>query len=555
MFCNQCEQTRRNKGCTTRGVCGKTPEAAALQDLLTHALKSLAIRARIADEEGSLDDQTRRFIMEALFATLTNVNFDPARLESYMREALARRDRLAADQAGIPIYDPVLFLELADSMEELVQQGTDLGLPFQEESNPDLRSLQEITLYGIRGLAAYAYHAALLGMEDDRVYSYVISALADLGQGELGMDAWLGLAFKCGEINLQAMELLDAAHTETFGHPVPTSVPLGAKAGPAILVSGHDLKDLHQLLEATAGQGINIYTHGEMLPAHGYPRLKAYPHLYGNYGGAWQNQKKEFAAFPGPILMTTNCIQKPAESYAGSIYTAGPVGWPGVSHLDAGDYQPLIDQALAMPGFPSHMEAGSVTVGFGRQAMLNVAGPLIEAIKSGALRHIFLVGGCDGAKAGRSYFTDFVDMTPPDTAVLTLGCGKYRFYDHDLGTVAGLPRLLDMGQCNDAYSAIHVALALAEALECPVNDLPLSLVLSWYEQKAVAILLTLLNLEISGIRLGPSLPAFLSPGVLDFLVANFNLKAVGEAGADLADILGAEAPNPSGSIRSGGQIL
>lgn len=537
MFCNQCEQTTRGTGCITRGVCGKTADVAALQDLLTYALKSLAIRARVADEDDTLSDDTRRFINEALFATLTNVNFDPVRLTEYMREALQRRDELAALHAGIAIYEPAVFLELATDSGELAEQGAALGLPFKDESNPDIRSLQELVLYGIRGVAAYAYHAALLGEEDHRVYSFIISVLADLGVGELGLDAWLGLAFKCGEINLLAMELLDTAHTTTFGHPVPTAVPLGVKAGPAILVSGHDLKDLHDLLQATAGLGINVYTHGEMLPAHGYPELKKFLHLHGNYGGAWQNQKKDFADFPGPVLMTTNCIQEPAASYADAIFTTGPVGWPGVTHLSRGHFQPLIDKALAMPGFAGDLEAGSVNVGFARQAVMNVAGTLIEAVKSGALKHIFLVGGCDGARAGRSYYTDFVDLTPPDTAVLTLGCGKYRFYDHDLGTVGGLPRLLDMGQCNDAYSAIQVALALAEAFDCGVNELPLSLVLSWFEQKAVSILLTLLNLEISNIRLGPSLPAFVSPGVLDFLVKNFQLAPVSEPAGDLAAML------------------
>ncbi len=537
MFCNQCEQTTPNGGCVTRGVCGKNADVAALQDLLMFALKGLSIRGLAADEEGTLTDEVRLFIARALFVTLTNVNFDPEQIMWHIEETVRLRDNLASSLLDPSTYEPAAYLVPAPDLESMVEQGTAIGLPFLAEVNPEMRCLQELVLYGIRGIAAYAYHAAILGEEDDRVYRFLMTALADLGNGDLEMDAWLGLTLKCGEINLLAMELLDAANTDAFGHPVPTPVPLGVREGKCILVSGHDLKDLKDLLEATAGTGINIYTHGEMLPAHGYPEIKKHPHLVGNYGSAWQNQKMEFAAFPGPILMTTNCIQEPAASYKANIFTTGPVGYPGVKHLPNGQFQALIDTSLAMPGFTADVNYGEVMVGFARNTIMNVADTLIGAIKAGALKHIFLVGGCDGAKSGRNYYTEFVEKTPSDTAILTLGCGKYRFYDQKLGDIGGIPRLLDMGQCNDAYSAIQVAIALAKALDCEVGDLPLSMVLSWYEQKAVSILLTLLYLDIKNIRLGPSLPAFVSPGILDFLVENYGIAPIGTVDEDLAAIL------------------
>lgn len=354
---------------------------------------------------------------------------------------------------------------------------------------------------------------------------------------DLDLNDWVGLTLKCGEANLIAMEILDRANTEAYGHPVPTSVPLGAKKGKCILVSGHDLKDLEELLKQTEGKGIYVYTHGEMLPTHGYPELKKYSHFYGHYGTAWQNQRKEFADFPGAILMTTNCIQKPVESYMDNIFTAGTVGFPGTVHISDRNFEPVIEKALEMPGFTEDEDKGTVMVGFARNAVLGVADKVVEAVKNGALKHIFLVGGCDGAKSGRSYYTEFVEKTPADTIVLTLACGKYRFFDKDLGDIGGIPRLLDMGQCNDAYSAIQVAVALAEVFKCDVNELPLSLVLSWYEQKAVAILLTLLHLNIKDIRLGPSLPAFITPNVLNVLVENFNIKPISTPDEDLAAIL------------------
>ncbi|MEN6325027.1 MAG: hydroxylamine reductase [Syntrophomonas sp.] len=541
MYCNQCEQTSKGVACTLTGVCGKNPKVAALQDLLLHVLKDLAVYAVAARQQVLLDRDAERFMMKALFATLTNVNFDPAALYELIKESATRRVKLEAELAGksptensIP---PAVRVVPAPTLTQAIEQGEQIGFLVPADLDPDIRSLQELLLYGLKGVAAYAYHAAVLDCEDERVYEFVAESLGQIGSPDLTQNDWLQLVLTCGAINLRAMELLDQANTEAYGHPVPTEVPLGHKAGKCILVSGHDLKDLKLLLEATQDSGITIYTHGEMLPAHGYPELKKYPHLYGNFGTAWQNQQKEFADFPGTILMTTNCLQAPQESYRDHIFSTGPVGWPGVKHLDTGDFSALIAKAQALPGFAGDADQGSVMVGFARNTVMSVADKIIAAVKSGDLKHIFLVGGCDGAKPGRNYFSDFVARTPANTAVLTLGCGKYRFYDQKLGDIGGIPRLLDMGQCNDAYSAIQVAVALSQAFECGVNDLPLSLVISWYEQKAVSILLTLLYLGIKDIRLGPSLPAFVSPGVLNLLVSTFDLKPITTVDQDLAAIL------------------
>jgi len=387
-------------------------------------------------------------------------------------------------------------------------------------------------------VAAYTDHAQILGQEDDRVYAFIHEGLAATLQKDLTLQEWIGLVLKCGETNLRAMELLDAGNTGTYGHPVPTKVPLGVKKGKAILVSGHDLKDLEELLKQTEGKGIYVYTHGEMLPTHGYPALKKYAHFYGHYGTAWQNQTREFPEFPGAILMTTNCIQKPRETYKDNIFTSGTVGWPGLIHITGRNFKPVIDRAQALPGFPADVNGRSVMVGFARNSVMGVAGKVIEAVKSKAIRHFFLVAGCDGAKPGRNYYTEFVEKAPQDTVVLTLACGKFRFFDKQLGDIGGIPRLLDVGQCNDAYSAIQIALALSKAFNLGVNELPLSMVLSWYEQKAVAILLTLLHLGIKNIRLGPSLPAFLSPAVLDTLVKTFDIKMITTPDQDLKAILG-----------------
>jgi hydroxylamine reductase len=393
-------------------------------------------------------------------------------------------------------------------------------------------------IYGIKGVAAYADHAQILGQQDDAVYAFVQEALVATLNKSLELNDWVGLVLKCGEINLRTMELLDAGNTGTFGHPVPTSVPLGVKQGKALLVSGHDLKDMEAILQQSEGKGVNVYTHGEMLPLHAYPKLKKFPHFYGHWGTAWQNQHTEFAEFPGAIIMTTNCLQRPQDSYKDRIFTVGLVGWPGITHITDNKFMPAINKALQMPGFEADIPGKSVTVGFGRNTVMGVAGTVIEAVKNKQIRHFFLVGGCDGAKPGRNYFTEFVEKVPNDCIVLTLACGKFRFFDKDLGNIGGIPRLLDVGQCNDAYSAIQIAVALAKAFNVGVNELPLSMVLSWYEQKAVAILLTLLSLGIKNIRLGPSLPAFITPNVLDVLVKNFDIKPITTPDEDLKAILG-----------------
>jgi len=542
MFCYQCEQTAKGEGCTKVGVCGKQPDVAALQDLLIYAVKGLSLYAVEGRKVGVNDPQINRFTCEAIFATLTNVDFDAERIVSLIKEAVRLRDALkgkVSAAGGNTDFGegPATFVP-DKAVEGLVTQGEKVGVKSDPDANPDILSLQQVLIYGLKGVAAYADHARILGQEDDKVYAFIHEGLAATLSKDLGVNDMVGLVLKCGEINLRAMELLDAANTGTYGHPVPTSVPLGAKKGKAILVSGHDLKDLEEVLKQSEGKGVNIYTHGEMLPCHGYPELKKYSHFYGHYGTAWQNQQKEFADFPGAILMTTNCIQKPQDSYRDNIFTTGLVGWPGVAHIADKDFTPLIEKALQMPGFAEDTDKGSVTVGFGRNAVLGVADKVIEAVKGKAIRHFFLVGGCDGAKPGRSYYTEFVEKVPQDCVVLTLGCGKFRFFDKDLGDIGGIPRLLDVGQCNDAYSAIQIAGALANAFECGVNDLPLSMILSWYEQKAVGILLTLLHLGVKDIRIGPSLPAFVTPNVLKVLVDNFNIMPISTADDDLKAILG-----------------
>ncbi len=544
MFCNQCEQTAKGIGCTVVGVCGKTENVAALQDLLTYAVQGLSIVAVEARKNGITDNATDRFTAEAIFACLTNVDFDSKRFQTWINKTVALREELRgkvkAAGGNVDFEAAAANFTPGDSVDALVAQGQKLDFMNSLDENEDLRSLKQITVYGLRGLAAYADHAAILGKEDESVYSYIYETMAEFTKSGQSLEQLVGITLKCGEVNLKAMELLDAGNTETYGHPVPTEVPLGAKAGKAIAITGHDLKDLEMLLKQTEGKGINIYTHGEMLPCHGYPELKKYDHFYGHYGTAWQNQAKEFPEFPGAILFTTNCIQKPKDSYKANVFTTGLVGWPDVVHIgEDKDFTPVIERALALPGFSEDTDKDSVLVGFARNTVLGVADKVIEAVKSKAIRHFFLVGGCDGAKPGRNYFTDFVEQTPEDTMVLTLACGKFRFFDKKLGDIGGIPRLLDVGQCNDAYSAIQIAVALAGAFECGVNDLPLSMILSWYEQKAVVILLTLFSLGITDIRLGPSLPAFITPNVLNVLVENFAVKPIAETAAeDLKTILG-----------------
>ena len=523
MFCFQCEQTAGCTGCTgARGVCGKTAQTARLQDQLTGALIGLA---RAIGGDGQADGATWRLLLEGLFATITNVDFSADHVAALTEQVHREKDRILPGCAacGAPCG-----------------RTGDYDLECLWAADEDVRSLKSLILFGVRGVAAYAYHAMALGYTDDDLNRFLAKALFAVGE-DWGMETLLPLALEVGKYNLTCMALLDRANTETFGHPAPATVPLTVERGPFIVVTGHDLLDLEKLLEQTEGKGINVYTHGEMLPAHGYPALRKFSHLKGNFGTAWQNQQKEFDGLPAPILFTTNCLMPPRESYLDRVFTTGPVSYPGAAHIGADkDFTPLIEKALALGGFPEDKTfpgvngGASVTTGFGRQAVLAAAGQIVEAVKSGAIRRFYLVGGCDGARAGRNYFTEFVRQTPADSVVLTLACGKYRFNDLDLGTVAGLPRLLDIGQCNDAYSAIEIALALAEAFGCGVNDLPLSMVLSWYEQKAVCILLTLLHLGIQNIRLGPTLPAFLSPNVLSYLVEHYHIAPTTTPEADLA---------------------
>lgn len=525
MFCFQCEQTAACKGCTgAAGVCGKKADTALLQDRLTGALIGLA-RA-FGENEDTITGEADHLILEGLFATITNVNFDDASLNALLQRVDAEKKRIIsakhAASDGQADYD----------MRKL---WTD---------NEDVRSLKSLILFGIRGMAAYAYHAAVLGYTDREVNRFFYQALSAIGKEDWGMEELLPVVMEVGRVNLACMALLDRANTETYGSPVPTEVSLTVEKGPFIVITGHDLYDLKQLLEQTAGKGVNIYTHGEMLPAHGYPELKKYPHLKGNFGTAWQNQQKEFANIPAPVLFTTNCLMPPKQSYADRVFTTEAVQYPGLIHIGPDkDFTPVIEKALELGGyqmdtaFPGINGGETVVTGFGHHAVLSAAGQIVDSVKSGAIRHFFLVGGCDGAKAGRNYYTEFVKQTPSDSIVLTLACGKYRFNDLKLGTIGGLPRIMDMGQCNDAYSAIQVALALAEAFGCGVNELPLSMVLSWYEQKAVCILLTLLHLGIKGIRLGPSLPAFLSPNVLNFLVEKYQIAPITTPEADIADML------------------
>ncbi len=526
MFCFQCEQTAGCTGCTGKtGVCGKTAEAARLQDELTGALIGLA---RAADTAPDADTGTWQLMIEGLFTTVTNVNFNEEPLRALIGRVQAEKARLMPDCAACSAP---------------CGRADDYDMAQLWTAQEDIRSLKSLILFGVRGMAAYAYHAGVLGYRDEAVERFFSKALFAVGE-DWNMDELLPIVMEVGEKNLKCMALLDRANTESYGTPAPVTVPLTVEKGPFIVISGHDLHDLKLLLEQTAGKGVNIYTHGEMLPAHGYPELKKYPHLKGNFGTAWQNQQKEFAALPAPVLFTTNCLMPPKASYTDRVFTTAAVSYPGLTHIGPDkDFTPVIEKALALGGYPEDRTftgingGAAVTTGFARGAVLGAADQVIEGVKSGAIRHFFLVAGCDGARPGRNYYTEFVKKTPADTVVLTLACGKYRFNDLDLGTVGGLPRLMDVGQCNDAYSAIQIALALADAFGCSVNDLPLSMVLSWYEQKAVCILLTLLHLGIQNIRLGPALPAFLSPGVLNCLVEHFGIAPITTPEEDLKQLL------------------
>ncbi|MGC9158105.1 MAG: hydroxylamine reductase [Terracidiphilus sp.] len=552
MFCYQCEQTSQGQGCQIVGVCGKDENTAALQDLLIHALKGVSQYAHRAAQLGAADAEIDAFTIEGVFSTLTNVNFDEDAVAGLVDRAAAVRDKAralyeaAAARAGIAaesLDGPARFQPASDRL-ALLEQGREQAIPLVylggngiDSGNKEIKDLEELVIYGLKGVAAYAYHALMLGCAVPAAYAKVHEILCALTEKHTAEEL-LGLALAVGELNYTVIERLDAAHNETFGAPAPAKVRIHPLKGKAILVSGHDLHDLYQLLVQTEGLGINVYTHGEMLPAHGYPKLKAFAHLAGNYGGAWQDQAAEFAAFPGAILMTSNCIQQPKQSYRNRIFTINAVQWPGVPHIDATDFSAVIAAALAAPGFEADGPGDTITVGFGHAAVLDHAETIINAVKSGALRRFFLIGGCDGARSGRNYYTELAHKVPQDCIILTLACGKYRFNKDDFGTLGGLPRLLDLGQCNDAYSALRIAQALAEAFECGVNDLPLSLVLSWYEQKAISILLTLLWLGVKNIRIGPTLPAFLSPAVLKLLGEAYNLMPITTADDDLAAILG-----------------
>ena len=543
MFCRQCEQTAKGTGCTMQGVCGKTHETATMQDLLIFSLKGIAVLGLLAREKGIKDKETDIFLQAGLFTTVTNVNFDSAKIAEMIYSAYKIIEKLKKAVGPVPadVPEPVHW-QPADSLAGLIAQGLEVGLLSDPSPNEDIRSLRETLLFGMKGMAAYADHAAVLGRTDEEVSAFFYKGLAALVDPKLTAGDYVSLIMEFGKVNLKCMEILDKAHNDIFGTPVPTKVFMGVKKGPAIIVSGHDLLDLTQLLEQTAGTGVNVYTHGEMLPAHGYPELKKHQHLAGHFGTAWQNQQKEFDGIPAVVLMTTNCIQKPRESYSGKIYTTGLVQWPGETHIEAQDgrkdFKVIIDQAKKLGGFTEDKVEKEITVGFGHKTVLGLADRIVKAVKDKEIRHFFLIGGCDGAKPGRNYYTEFAQKVPKDCIILTLACGKFRFNRLDFGMIGDLPRLLDCGQCNDAYSAIQIASALAVAFNCGVNELPLSLVLSWYEQKAVCILLTLLSLGIKNIRLGPTLPAFITPNVLQVLVDKFNIKPITTPDQDLKDALG-----------------
>lgn len=550
MFCYQCEQTDRStpqSGCASaKGNCGKDATTADLQDLLVYAIQGIAQYSHRARRLGAPNNEAGAFILYGMFTTLTNVNFNAARFVTLLKEAASVRDQAKAayETAASARHETTEILsgpanwQPASDLSGLLLQAQSVGINAGLETvGADVIGLRALIVYGLKGVCAYAHHAHVLGQENDVVYAGIEEALNFLAGEPTDLNALLGQSLTLGHVNLKVMEILDAANTGNFGAQQPTAVRLAPLKGKAILVSGHDLGDLQALLEQTKGKGINIYTHGEMLPAHAYPKLKAYPHLAGNYGGAWQDQQIDFANFPGPILMTSNCIIEPKPMYRQRIFTAGPVGWPGVRHIENHDFSMLIQAALALPGFKEDGVEKTITIGFGHDAVLGVADKVIDAVKSGAIRHFFLVGGCDGAASGRNYYTEFAEQAPQDTVVMTLGCAKYRFNQHEFGDIGGIPRLLDLGQCNDSYSAIKIATALAGAFERGVNDLPLSMVVSWFEQKAAAVLLTLLALDIKNIRLGPTLPAFLTPNILTILHDKFGLLPIGEAKADIDTIL------------------
>lgn len=543
MFCYQCEQTAGGKGCTKLGVCGKTPEIAALQDLLIYQIKGISCYAKEIIEQGeNLDKDIVSFIENSLFTTLTNVNFDAEVHVEMLRKSQTIKEDLRKKVGKIKNDTDHATYNLSETMSEMLEDAKKAGIMYDKELDPDIRSLRQTIIYGLKGISAYGHQARELGYYDDQVDNFYALALEATTDDNLDVEELIRWTMRTGEASMAVMKKLDEANTEVYENPGPHLVNVHIKKGPFIIVSGHDLKDLEMLLQQTEGKGINVYTHGEMIPCHGYPGLKKYKHLVGNYGGAWQDQQKEFDDIPGCILMTTNCLMRPRESYKDRIFSTNVVGWDGITHIKKDengykDFSPIIEKALELGGFKEDQEPHEILVGFGHHATISRADAIVNAVKEGKVRHFFLIGGCDGARPGRNYYTNFAKMVPHDCIILTLACGKYRFNKLDFGEVAGLPRLLDVGQCNDCYSAVKIATALADAFDTDVNSLPLSIILSWYEQKAVADLLALLSLGIKNIYLGPTLPAFLSPNVLQYLVDTFDLRPISTPEDDLNSCL------------------
>ena len=543
MFCYQCEQTAGGKGCTKMGVCGKTPEVAALQDLLIFQIKGISCYAKEIVEKGeNVDKDIVSFVENCLFTTLTNVNFDADVHVELLRRSQEIKEQLRSKVGAIKNTTEHATYNLSSTKAEMLQDAKKAGIMYDQDLDPDIRSLRQTIVYGLKGISAYGHQARALGYYDDQVDNFYIRALEATTDDNLSVEELIRWTMRTGDMSVAVMKKLDEANTEVYSNPTPHKVNVKIKKGPFIIVSGHDLKDLEMLLQQTEGKGINIYTHGEMLPSHGYPGLKKYKHLVGNFGGAWQDQQKEFDSIPGCILMTTNCLMRPRETYKDRIFTTNVVGCDGVKFVPkkedgTKDFSEIIEKALELGGYEEDQEPHEILVGFGHHATLSNAGAIVDAVKQGKIRHFFLIGGCDGARPGRNYYTEFAKKVPQDCVILTLACGKYRFNKLDFGEVAGLPRLLDVGQCNDAYSAVRIATALADAFETDVNGLPLSLIISWYEQKAVADLLALLSLGIKGIYLGPTLPAFLSPNVLQYLVDTFDLRPISTPDDDLKSCL------------------
>lgn len=543
MFCYQCEQTAGGKGCTKMGVCGKTPEVAALQDLLIYQIKGISCYAKELVEKGeNVDKDIVSFIEDTLFITLTNVNFDADVHVEMLKKSQKIKEALRSKVGSIKNNTDHATYNLSDTKAEMLKDAKKAGIMYDQNLDPDIRSLRQTIIYGLKGISAYGHQARALGYYDDQVDNFYVRALEATTDDNLDVEELIRWTMRTGDMSVAVMKKLDEANTTVYKNPSPQKVNVHVKKGPFIIVSGHDLKDLDMLLKQTEGKGINIYTHGEMIPSHGYPELKKYPHLVGNFGGAWQDQQKEFDDIPGCILMTTNCLMRPRETYKDRIFTTSVVGWDGVKYIGkkedgTKDFSEIIDKALELGGYKEDQEPHEILVGFGHHATLSHAETIVNAVKEGKIRHFFLIGGCDGARPGRNYYTEFAKKVPKDCVILTLACGKYRFNKLEFGEVAGLPRLLDVGQCNDAYSAVRIATALADAFDTDVNGLPLSLIISWYEQKAVADLLALLSLGIKGIYLGPTLPAFLSPNVLQYLVDTFDLRLISTPDDDLKSCL------------------